>query len=470
MSSKKVRALNPKSETGSVAKPHILPVTALLCFFGSGLEAKTVESWYERAALIQVGGEVLDMGLRRESKDGIWFDMDRYGYAAPVLHDLNQDGLSDLVVGGFSGRYRVYLNLGDQFNPEFTDYEWLRAAGEIAVLYNYCCMAVGGRFVDLNQDGFTDFIGGSYQPGAIYWFEGNAENSFNARRMLTDDKGIPVFTRLDTISTRMRDSLGALPATMDWDDDGDLDLVIGDKAGNLVARYNKGFQAQAGILAVPSQPVFGDHAYSQFDIQVEGRAPLPDETGLAPVAADWDDDGLVDIVTGSATGAVYWLQNVGDVGEPQFAEPVVLVPAGKPLQLLIEGQIPGHGGNSMVDVADFNGDGKVDLIVGDWVTGVSIQKGLGEADAAALKRHIAGLRSLDEKAGVFADDHYREGGDFPFWYRIGFPGYQDNEKLFDEAQSLVEKALPYLVKVHDDGNMIHSYRRSYGLVRVYLRK
>jgi len=55
------------------------------------------------------------------------------GHAAPVLHDLDGDGLPDLLLGQFGGgKLRVYINRGRRGEPDFRDYAYLMAAGELA--------------------------------------------------------------------------------------------------------------------------------------------------------------------------------------------------------------------------------------------------------------------------------------------------------------------------------------------------
>ncbi len=44
-----------------------------------------------------------------------------------------------------------------------------------------------------------------------------------------------------------------------------------------------------------------------------------------PVIADWDGDGLWDIITGSSDGGVYCYRNIGKRGEPEFVPPWTLV-------------------------------------------------------------------------------------------------------------------------------------------------
>jgi hypothetical protein len=50
------------------------------------------------------------------------------GHAAPFLDDLDADGLTDLLVGQFSGgRLRVYRNVGEKTSPRFEGFRILRA-------------------------------------------------------------------------------------------------------------------------------------------------------------------------------------------------------------------------------------------------------------------------------------------------------------------------------------------------------
>ena len=284
--------------------------------------------WYSEVVQVTVDGQPLNTADGRPSRDGLWFDFESMGHAAAVYYDWDKDGRRDLLVGGFSGRFRVYLNEGEDDAPVFSGYDWVRAGDDIAVLHNFCCIATGIRMQDIDGDGIDDLTAGHYLPGNVYWFKGR-EGGLAPRQVLTDISGLPVLTGLDTVTQEIDNSLSAKPAWMDWDDDGHLDLVIGDYSGKLVLRYNSPQYVADGMTPIPGQPVFSefDGQENVFDYVQGGGGALAEESFLSPTVADWDGDGLSDLLVGTGSGAVYWLRNIGEVGDPAFAAPETLLPA-----------------------------------------------------------------------------------------------------------------------------------------------
>lgn len=135
-------------------------------------------------------------------------------------------------------------------------------------------------------------------------------------------------------------------AVVDWDDDGDTDLVAGTADGRVFRWNNLGSRTQAA---------FAERA----EAVAAGGEPLALRGGHAmPTVADWDQDGRWDLVLGGDDGEVAWVRNVGTAGKPTFAAPETLITAAD--------DTPGRSRrNALVEVADLDGDGRVDLIVGD---------------------------------------------------------------------------------------------------------
>jgi hypothetical protein len=156
-------------------------------------------------------------------------------------------------------------------------------------------------------------------------------------------------------TSKFKESLGIGVAPCDWDADGDVDLVLGANAGQLFLRRNAGTREKPAF-EVESEPVTAGGA----PIRVPGDHAIP-------FVADWDADGLFDILSGGGSGGVVWYRNVGKKGAPEFAAVAELVAMKKDVGTLDAPTWPGT--RTQVCAADFDGDGDLDLLVGDYNSG-----------------------------------------------------------------------------------------------------
>jgi hypothetical protein len=198
--------------------------------------------------------------------------------------------------------------------------------------------------VDLDGDGIGDILSGSYD-GDLYFFKGQGKGEFAAPvKLQREGKAI---------------NLGASSTVfaVDWRGTGRLDLLVGNMPGDLYLIPNDGTNAMPAYgaprkLEAGGQPIRGPH---------HGDAQ--------PVAADWDGDGLLDLIVGWGDGSVVWYRNVGSRMEPKLAKGVTLVPAA-PAPNYDDNAPPsrnsGPGVRAKVCVVDWNGDGRLDLLVGDF--------------------------------------------------------------------------------------------------------
>ncbi len=175
-----------------------------------------------------------------------------WGHAGPCIEDLDGDGLADLVLGSFAGKFHVYKNVGSPEEPQYEDVGYLQADDADAAVRIYCCIASQPRFVDLNGDGQQDLISNSYDPGHCYYFRGLADHKFAAREELADKAGMPV--RSDPVQQQSYQSFGSFYTPVDWDADGDSDLLIGCFDGHLKLRVNEG-SASDPQFAVENQTI-----------------------------------------------------------------------------------------------------------------------------------------------------------------------------------------------------------------------
>lgn len=132
----------------------------------------------------------------------------------------------------------------------------------------------------------------------------------------------------------------AFPSFGDLDNDGDFDLIIGEYNGNLQYFQNTG-SATAPAFAAPSLNPFGLTASTNDFYQ--------------PEFTDLDGDGDLDLLCGEYYGAIQYFENTGTQAAPAFGPQQT-----NPFNLLPSYQI------SFVTTGDLDGDGDLDVLVGEY--------------------------------------------------------------------------------------------------------
>jgi hypothetical protein len=237
--------------------------------------------------------------------------------------------------------------------------------------------------VDFDGDGIGDILSGSYD-GDLYFFKGKGQGQFAA----------PVKLRRDGQNI----NLGASSTVfaVDWRGTGRLDLLVGNMRGDLYLLPNDGTNAR---------PAYG----TPRKLEAGGR-PIqgPHHGDSQPVAADWDGDGLLDLIVGWGDGSVVWYRNVGSRTEPKLAKGVTLVPAAPPPNY-DDNAPPSRdtkpGVRAKVCVVDWNGDGRLDLLMGDFGGIYGTRPSLSEQDQKIEQEANRKMQELQRQMQPFYDEY-----------------------------------------------------------------
>jgi hypothetical protein len=238
--------------------------------------------------------------------------------------------------------------------------------------------------VDFDADGYADILSGSW-PGELYLFRGSADGRFADRDVIKDRKGQPI-----------KVGSASVAFAADWDADGDLDLLVGNISGEVYLVRQEGSGAEAGF----GQPT---------KLEAAGTPIRISDGDAGPIAADWDGDGRLDLLAGAGDGSVVWFRNGGTAAEPKLEAAQTLLPAGdSPWREARGGDADSAKGpwgmRAKVCATDWNGDGRLDLLLGDFAVTMREAVKLSDEERAAAEEAQKQIETLIEQYVALAQE------------------------------------------------------------------
>ncbi len=326
---------------------------------------------YANISPISYKGEVMGANYKK-SRSNMW------NYV-----DWDNDGDNDIVVGidtwddygwdnAFNsngewtrGPLRGYVYLLENVNGEYINRGKVKAGGEIIETYG----APNPCIADFDGDGDLDIICGEFVDG-LTWYENTGTRKkpkFAKGRQLSNNDGDIRF-HLQMI----------VPVVSDFDEDGHVDLIVGDEDGRVAWLRNTG-------KTVNGMPQFESPYYftQQADVVKFGALSTP-------CAYDWDGDGKQDIIAGNSAGEIAFIRNLTGGDNPSWDAPRLFTVNGKPIRIQagqngsIQGPAERKWGYTVLSVADWDGDGKPDIIVNSIWGKIEWFRNLGGKDILEL--------------------------------------------------------------------------------------
>lgn len=290
--------------------------------------------------------------------------------AYPIPFDHDGDGLMDLIVANhgyfnnglaYLGKLALFRNTGTSTVPAFEqvtdDYMALSTSGIGIGMYP--------AFGDLDADGDKDMYVGDYQ-GRLHFYRntGGTVAAFQLEQPnIVDDSG----TTIDVGQT-------AAPIFHDLDEDGLLDMIIGERNGNLNHYRN------TGTASVPSWSLATDSLGGV-------RTVAPGNVTGHSVPFIFDNvDGDREILLGSESG---WLYHYGGI-EGNI---------GGSWSLLSSNFMNIHDGERTgICLHDLTGDNLLDLIVGNYRGGLSFWRSDMPSSMGFSASHAARINVMPNPA------------------------------------------------------------------------
>ena len=356
-----------------------------------------------------------------------------HGANSMAFADVDEDGDEDFFWGDFFEAGLLWIeNLGTCERPDLRATPEPVPADELITTSGYNVSTLADQDADGDLDLVLGVLGGAFNPNTtasdnLLYFERLPSGELT-RRSSRYLYGIDVGSE-------------SMPAFGDLDGDGDLDLLVGSKLDPSVLTAARLYHFEnVGSAAAP-------------EFVLADTLALMDAYHLAPELADLDGDGDLDLLLGSWNDDVRYFRNEGTPSAPDF----VSVGEGAIAELP-------RGSHATPGLGDLDGDGDLDLLVGESSGELNRYRNVGEGgevrfelvtesawDIDVGRRSVPRLRDLDGDGDLDLIVGREDAGAAVF-LNVGSPREPVFEPGGDLDASLPHFSTPALVDLDGDGD------------------
>lgn len=354
--------------------------------------------------------------------------IDVFGGCSPNVADFDRDGDLDLICGEFLDGFTYFENTGSRVTAKYKAGRKLAHEGKDLAMRVQMIVPVA---VDWDGDSDIDLIVGD-EDGRVALVE-------NTGKLVA---GVPDFLPPFYLQQEAADlKFGALvtPHGVDWDTDGDWDLVCGNTSGNIAWFENlsgKGVAqpkwATPKLLETADGPI---RIMAGPNGSIQG--PCEAKWGYTTQAvADWDGDGLSDLIVNSIWGKVLWFKNIGPKSAPRLAdaEPILIDYEGAPQKPAWNWWNPAP--NQFVTqwrttpiALDWNKDGLCDLVMLDHEGYLAFFRRTRNGHGLVLSEGKRIFYGVDDASQFDHNGKPQPGASSPLRLNIGVAGKSGRRKL-----------------------------------------